>query len=201
VHAISGNHPCLPKVIIWLEQQKGYNRRQGNFAEDAPVARGVRVSSICTVDESFMKESPDSIEPRLYQAPLSYVGGFYLALIAWTIISVSFLGLREWTNWTQLFIIVFILVFTWYFSLGISYIIRMDGDGTIWLRSFRKVIRTHPREMQFVEGPHLPMGFVRFRLEREKTYLFCVVKDRNLQAILSLIRKTNPDIKFKNLFG
>jgi hypothetical protein len=148
-----------------------------------------------------MKESPDSIEPRLYQAPLSYVGGFYLALIAWTIISVSFLGLREWTNWTQLFIIVFILVFTWYFSLGISYIIRMDGDGTIWLRSFRKVIRTHPREMQFVEGPHLPMGFVRFRLEREKTYLFCVVKDRNLQAILSLIRKTNPDIKFKNLFG
>jgi hypothetical protein len=97
--------------------------------------------------------------------------------------------------------IVFILVFTWYFSLGISYIIRMDGDGTIWLRSFRKVIRTHPREMQFVEGPHLPMGFVRFRLEREKTYLFCVVKDRNLQAILFLIRKTNPDIKFKNLFG
>ena len=146
-----------------------------------------------------MKEPRDSKKPRLYQAPLGYVGGFYLALIAWTIISVSLLGLREWTNWTQLFIISFILVFTWYFSLGISYLIRMDEDRTIWLKSFRKVIRTHPMKIEMVEGPHLPVGFIRFRLEREKVYLFCVVKDRDLQSVLSFIRETNPDVKLKGL--
>jgi hypothetical protein len=36
-------------------------------------------------------------------------------------------------------------------------------------------------------------------LEREKAYLFCVAKDKELQKILLAIRKANPDIKFKNL--
>jgi len=50
-----------------------------------------------------------------------------------------------------------------------------------------------------VEGPYLPIGFIRFRLEREKAYLFGVPRNRDLQEVLSVIRKTNPDIKFKNL--
>jgi hypothetical protein len=50
-----------------------------------------------------------------------------------------------------------------------------------------------------VEGPHLPLGFIRFRLEREKAYLFGVPKNRDLQQILEIIRKTNPEIRFKNL--
>jgi hypothetical protein len=53
--------------------------------------------------------------------------------------------------------------------------------------------------MELIEGPHLPIGFIRFRLEREKAYLFCVAKDKELQKILFAIRKANPDIKFKNL--
>jgi hypothetical protein len=98
-----------------------------------------------------------------------------------------------------LFVIAFILVFTWYFSLRISYQILLDGDGTIWLKSFRRVIRTRSLDIQMVEGPHLPIGFIRFRLEREKAYLFCVVNDKDLQAVLSLIRKFNPDAGFKNV--
>jgi hypothetical protein len=151
------------------------------------------------MNEPLMKKPRNSIKSILYQAPLTYVGGFYLALVAWTILSVTLLGLKAWTNWTQLFIIGFILVFTWYFSLRISYLVRMDEDGTIWLRSLRRVIRTHAVKIDMMEGPHLPIGFIRFRLEREKAYLFCAVKNRELQAMLSLIRKTNPDVKFKNL--
>jgi hypothetical protein len=163
------------------------------------MGRGVCVSAGRRMDDPFLKEPRDPGEPRLYQAPLSYVGVFYLALIAWTLVSVIFLGVRDWTHGTQVFIIAFILVFTWYFSLGISYLVRIDGDGTIWLRSFRKVIRTHSREVQMVEGPHLPLGFVRFRLEREKAYLFCILKDKDLQAVLSLLRKFNPEARFKNV--
>jgi hypothetical protein len=151
------------------------------------------------VDEGFVKSSQDPTETAFYQAPLTYVGAFYLALIIWTIVSVTFLGLREWTNWTQLLVIAFILVFTWYFSIRISYLARMDEDGTIWLRSLGRVIRIHASKIEMVEGPHLPIGFMRFRLEREKVYLFCVIKDKNLQTILSLIRKANPEVRFRNL--
>lgn len=149
--------------------------------------------------EPFMKEPRTSAEPAFYQAPLIYVVGFYLVLVVWTILSVTLLGLKEWTNWTQLLIIAFILVFTWYFSLGIAYLMRVDEDGTVWLRSFRKIIRTHPEKIGMVEGPHLPIGFIRFRLEREKAYLFCVVGDRELRGALSTIKKFNPDVRFKNV--
>jgi hypothetical protein len=169
------------------------------FDADAPIKRGVPALSASIMNEGFTKEPQNSSDRRLYQAPLSYVGIFYLALVVWTIVSVTFLGLKEWTNWTQLFVIAFILVFTWYFSLRISYQILLEGDGTIWLKSFRRVIRTRSLDIQMVEGPHLPIGFIRFRLEREKAYLFCVVNDKDLQAILSLIRKFNPDAGFKNV--
>jgi hypothetical protein len=93
----------------------------------------------------------------------------------------------------------FIIAMTWYFSMGISYRVNVEEDGTVQLTSFRKVLKVHSQKMELIEGPHLPIGFIRFRLEREKAYLFCVVKNRELQKILLAIRKANPDIKFKNL--
>jgi hypothetical protein len=88
---------------------------------------------------------------------------------------------------------------TWYFSMGISYRVNVEEDGTVQLTSFRRILRVHSQKMELIEGPHLPIGFIRFRLEREKAYLFCVIKNRELQKILLAIRKANPDIKFKNL--
>jgi hypothetical protein len=75
----------------------------------------------------------------------------------------------------------------------------LEEDGILRLTSFRRILRVDPKKMELIEGPHLPIGFIRFRLEREKAYLFCVVKDRELQKILFAIRQANPDIKFKNL--
>jgi hypothetical protein len=138
-----------------------------------------------------------------YQAPMIYLGIFYAALVAWTIICIFLIGLKvtqsEWGNALQLFMIAFIIAMTWYFSMGISYRVNMGEDGALRLTSFRRILRVDSRKMELIEGPHLPIGFIRFRLEREKAYLFCVVKDKTLQQILSRIREVNPDIKFKNL--
>jgi hypothetical protein len=138
-----------------------------------------------------------------YQAPMLYVGIFYGALVAWTIICIFFIGFKatqsKWGNLFQIFMIAFIIGMTWYFSMGISYRIIVEEDGSVQLTSFRRILRVHSQKMEFIEGPHLPIGFIRFRLEREKAYLFGLVKNRELQKILLAIRKANPDIRFKNL--
>ena len=138
-----------------------------------------------------------------YQAPSLYVFLFYLVTSAWTVVSILFLGLKyEETgkaDVTQLVILAFLLGMTWYFSLGIFYRIKMEESGKIELKSFRRVIKTHAQEMSLVQGPLLPIGFLRFRLEREKVYLFCIATDQTLHQVLSFIRSKNPDIKFKSM--
>lgn len=151
----------------------------------------------------MMKRPQVLTDAHRYQAPMIYVIIFYAALVVWTIICVLLIGFKvtqsEWANLFQLFMIAFIIAMTWYFSMGISYRVNVEEDGTIQLTSFRRILRIHSQKMELIEGPHLPIGFIRFRLEREKAYLFCVAKDKELQKILLAIRKANPDIKFKNL--
>ena len=151
-----------------------------------------------------MKKKPQTLtEAQRYQAPMIYMGIFYAMLVAWTITCIVLIGFKltqsEWGNLFQLFMIAFIIAMTWYFSMGISYRVNVEEDGTVQLTSFRRILRVHSRKMELIEGPHLPIGFIRFRLEREKAYLFCVIKNKELQKILLAIRKANPDIKFKNL--
>jgi len=151
-----------------------------------------------------MKKKPQAlIGAHRYQAPIICIGIFYGALVAWTIICILLIGFKvtqsEWGNLLQLFMIAFIIAMTWYFSMGISYRVNLEEDGTLQLTSFRRILRIDSRKMELIEGPHLPIGFIRFRLEREKAYLFCVVRNEELQKVLLAIRKANPDIKFKNL--
>jgi len=132
-----------------------------------------------------------------------YMGVFYVLLVVWTVVCIFLIGFKvtqsEWGNVLQLFMIAFIIAMTWYFSMGIFYRVNMEEDGTLRLASFRRNLSVDSRKMELIEGPHLPIGFIRFRLEREKAYLFGVVRNRELQKILLAIRKANPDIKFKNL--
>ena len=146
-----------------------------------------------------MRDHADPARTYIYRAPMIYVALFYLVLLAWTVISVFIMGAKGWINWTQLFMVAFIFVMTWYFSLGISYKVEINDDGKLELFSFRRLISTHSTKIAVVEGPYLPLGFIRFRLEREKAYLFGIPRNRDLQQVLSVIRKTNPDIRFKNI--
>jgi len=152
----------------------------------------------------MIQKSPDTTKTYIYQAPTIYMTAFYVLLVAWTIVCILLIGFKvsqwKWGNAIQLFMIAFIIAMTWYFSMGVSYRVNMEEDGTLRLTSFRRILRVDSRKMELIEGPHLPIGFIRFRLEREKAYLFCVVRDKTLQKILSRIREVNPDIKFKNLY-
>ena len=42
-------------------------------------------------------------------------------------------------------------------------------------------------------------GFIRFRLEREKAYLYACTSDENIQKILKIMREVNEDVVFKAL--
>jgi hypothetical protein len=139
----------------------------------------------------------------VYQAPLLYVAIFYVLLAAWALVCVTSLGssLNTWGvgNLFQLFMIAFVLFMTCYFSVAISYRIEVGDKGSIQLTSFRRIIKTRAEEIPLVEGPHFPIGFIRFRLEREKAYLFCLVNNESLKKVLSVIRAANPHIKLKGL--
>ena len=125
--------------------------------------------------------------------------------MGWTVASVLLLGSKTLeVGWPlgQLVMIAFVLAYTWYFSLGISYKMRLDGKGHILLTSVRRVLKIHLRDIFLVQGPRftlIPYGFVRFRLEREKAYLFSLITDDILQSILTTMRNSNRNLKFKGL--
>ena len=140
-----------------------------------------------------------------YEPPVLYAVLFYTLLVAWTAVCVVVLGSKTLkTGWPlgQLLMIAFVIAYTWYFSLGISYKITVYSDGKIELTSFRRKITVTAGDISMAEGPRfapIPFGFIRFRLEREKAYLFIRITDESLQKVLAVIRKRNPEMKFKRL--
>lgn len=94
--------------------------------------------------------------------------------------------------------IAFVLGFTWYFSLGISYRAELDPDGVLNLKSFRRVLLLSPADIKQVEPPFLPWGFMRFKLEREKAYIFCSLTNESLREIIKRILELNPEVKIKS---
>ncbi|MDH3827595.1 MAG: hypothetical protein OET21_09280, partial [Desulfobacterales bacterium] len=84
----------------------------------------------------------------------------------------------------------------------ISYRIYINEKGTIELTSFRRVLSVKADAISLVEGPRLafmPYSFIRFRLEREKAYLFCRITDDELQQVLKKMRLANREMKFKGV--
>lgn len=154
-------------------------------------------------NERIVKHPPNATETSVYRAPMIFVAAFYLVLGSWTIVCVSLMGLKAnqwgWANLSTVLMIAFILVYTWYFSTAISYKIVVAGNGCIRLTSFRRTIETDAAKIGLIEGPHLPVGFLRLRLDREKAYMFCIIGDEVFKRTLSIIRTANPDAKFKRL--
>lgn len=131
----------------------------------------------------------------------TYVGLFYALLALWTGVAVPLIVAKASVLGSVLFLMVsFFIAYTWYWSLGISYRIRLCADGSVEFTSVRRHLQVHSREIAQVEGPPIPIcfGFMRFRLEREKVYLF-FGRNRALQQILSDMRAANPSIRFKSL--
>jgi hypothetical protein len=152
-----------------------------------------------------MSNSEISKEHYIYHSPVLFVGIFFGLLIVWTVICLLLIGSIEFSwGWplVRILMVAFLMVYTWYFSLAISYKISITGDGDIELTSFRRVIRVHAEEIGMVEGPKwalIAYGFIRFRLEREKAYLYACTDDAEIQKILEIMREVNEDIVFKGL--
>ena len=152
-----------------------------------------------------MKKDKFPKKDYFYQAPVIFVGLFYLLLLVWTAICVVLIGSKTISaGWPlfQLLMIAFVLGYTWFFSVGISYRIYINEKGTIELTSFRKVLSFKADAISLVEGPRLALMsycFIRFRLEREKAYLFCRITDDELQRVLKKMRLANREMKFKGV--
>ena len=152
-----------------------------------------------------MKKSKRAKRDCRYQAPVIFVGLFYIALVAWTVLCVWLIGSKTLSaGWPlgQLLMIGFVLAYTWYFSLGISYAISIETDGMIKMSSVRRVLSLHARDISLVEGPRLaviPYSFIRFRMPREKAYLFSCITNDEIQRILKIMQKNNPEIKIKGV--
>jgi len=133
------------------------------------------------------------------------VAAFYGILMAWSLICFSLINsiLQEqgWDGALQLFIIGFLLVLGWYFFLAISYRLEQRGKGEVLLISPRRTIRAKAGDITLVEVPGAGIGLIRFRVGRERVYLFCKVKNETLKRILLTLKELNPDMKFKNLVG
>jgi hypothetical protein len=148
-----------------------------------------------------------SSKSYIYEAPAVFVIVFYVMIAAWSGVSVYLIGTKALSaNWPvgQLAMVGFIIAYTWYWCLGISYRIEVSEKGRIELKSFRRVLRLEPDDVTVVEGPRLsfiPTVFVRFRLAREKAYLFCVISSVELSEVLRSMHRNNQDLSFKGLAG
>jgi hypothetical protein len=141
----------------------------------------------------------------VYKAPLPFVWIFYGFLLVWTVVSIVFLGPRaaagQWPT-GQLLMIAFVLGYTWYFSLGIFYKVVADIDGTVEMTSIRRKASLQATQISLVEGPRfalLPFAFIKFRLDREKAYVFCNLMSQDLGEILALMKRANKEMQFKSL--
>jgi hypothetical protein len=144
-------------------------------------------------------------EKCLYRAPALFVGVFYGFLLAWTIVSLYFLwpkALRGGVSVVQLTMIAFVLAYTWYFSLGISYEVQLEDQGKMKIRSLRRVLEIPLGDITAIEGPRfavLPYGFLRFRLVREKAYVFCQFTSKDLSHLLDVIHRANKKVERKGV--
>lgn len=143
----------------------------------------------------------------VYEAPPFFVMGFYGLLIAWSVVSVYLIGTKALVaRWPagQLAMVGFVIAYTWYWCLGISYRIVVNNSGKIELKSFRRVLNLDPSDVIAVESPKLsliPTVFFRFRLARERAYMFGVSNSPDLSRVFRVMHKNNHALLFKGLAG
>lgn len=142
-------------------------------------------------------------ENYVYEAPVFFVWVFYLLFAAFILVDLTYLVIilnkSEASYRFPIFMLTFILIFMCYFSAVISYKIEVWKNGKIKLTSLRRTIDTKVEDMAYVQGPQLPIGFIKLRLEREKTYLFAKMGNHSLNKVLTAIKTADPGIKFDRI--
>lgn len=138
-----------------------------------------------------------------YRTPAALTRGFYALLGVWTLACLALFAVRgavlDWSNYGQWAMIGFVMAYTWYWSLGVFHTLRLDDQGRLHLTSPRRALVVDLEDIGLVEGPLLPLGFVRLRLAREKAYVLCRAGDPELSRLLLGLKNANPVLKFKHI--
>ncbi len=152
------------------------------------------------------QEQKENATPRTYQTPASYVAAFYGLLVLWTIATVPLIWkrfsqgvFRE--DWLYACMIGFFYLFTWFWSLGLFYIITLEADGRIRMKGLRRTLEVSIQQIDTIQGSKFSggFGFMRFKLPRESVYLFCHRRENSIDNILREIRRINPMVKMVRL--
>jgi len=142
-------------------------------------------------------------ESHVYKAPAFFVGSFYLIFAVFILVDFSFLILLlknfKLSYAFPMFMLIFMLVYMGYFSIAISHKIEVWTNGKVKLTSLRKIITTNVEDLAYVQGPQLPIGFIKLRLERQKSYLFAKMGTPSLNTVLMAIKMADPGIKFDRI--
>ncbi|NOY43986.1 MAG: hypothetical protein GXP50_00820 [Deltaproteobacteria bacterium] len=124
-------------------------------------------------------------------------------MILWAVSCGVVLGMRFGASWNpgplQVAMVAFVLGYTAYFSAGVAHRAEVLPGGVLRLVSVRRTLTVPAREIDAVEGPPLRVGFLRFRLPREKVYLLCSKKHPGIQGLVSALAEENPDLKRKRV--
>ena len=143
------------------------------------------------------------VDALRYEPPRGYLFAFYGLLGAWTAVCLPYLVRSAagagWDNLLQICMVGFVVAYTVYFSLGISHRVELSQGGEVTFTSLRRVLRVGADGIHRVEGPSLPVGFVRFRLSREKIYLFCLPGAQGFRDIVAASVQANPEVERKGL--
>lgn len=134
----------------------------------------------------------------IYKAHKGVITAFYAVLTAWTLISVPLIiGKFSRMDALWLIMIAFVVLFTWYWSLGLIYGIEIKGNQTLVLKSFRKQVLCTLAEIRRIEAPpsRIEIGFLRLRFAKNTYYMFFNYSD-DLRKILAIIKSQNPNIQF-----
>ena len=134
----------------------------------------------------------------IYKASRTFVTIFYTLLFTWTFISVPLLISKSsqisnaWLGMTA-----FIIIITWYWSLGLVYEIELENGDIVRMKSLRRVLIFHIHDFRKIEGPpsRFEFGFIRFRVARETIYTF-FNSSESLKKILTTVKRNSTGTLF-----
>lgn len=134
----------------------------------------------------------------VFKASRTFVTLFYASLIGWTIISVPLLISRSSqlsNGWLAMS--AFIILITWYWSLGIVHSIELEDDDIVRMKSLRRDIVIRMDELRKIEGPpsRIDFGFIRFRVARDTIYAFFHTSEP-LKRILTRVKNKSSGTMF-----
>lgn len=134
----------------------------------------------------------------VFKASQTFVTIFYAALFTWTIISVLLLISRssQISN-AWLSMIAFIIIITWYWSLGIVYSIVLENDNIVRMKSLRRDIIFKIGDFRKIGGPpsRIEFGFIRFQVPRDTIYAF-YNSSEPLKSILTTVKNKSTGTLF-----